>query len=112
MACWRVATLLPTTSAEGSGDRRWVADPMTRSSGLRATLLPWILRYWRVRAALAGHNIGALFRGLNENGWSQRGIGGAAGMHQSEVSEIIKGRRVLGYRVLVRIADGLGSRAS
>jgi hypothetical protein len=29
-------------------------------------------------------------------------------MHQSEVSEIIKGWRVLGYRVLVRIADGLG----
>jgi len=29
-------------------------------------------------------------------------------MRQSEVSEIIRGRQVIGYRVLVKIADGLG----
>jgi transcriptional regulator with XRE-family HTH domain/tetratricopeptide (TPR) repeat protein len=52
--------------------------------------------------------MGAVFRVLGENGWTQRAIGAAVGMHQSEVSEIRKGRRVIGYRVLARIADGLG----
>jgi transcriptional regulator with XRE-family HTH domain len=47
-----------------------------------------------------------VFRVLGENGWTQRAIGAAAGMRQSEVSEILRGRRVRDYRVLVRIADG------
>lgn len=60
-----------------------------------------------VRAPLAGHDIGALFRVLREHGWTQREIARATGMPQSSVSEIVKGRRVIGYRLLVRIADGL-----
>ncbi|MGH3935521.1 MAG: helix-turn-helix domain-containing protein, partial [Pseudonocardiaceae bacterium] len=69
---------------------------------------PALLARPDVRAALAGHDIGALFRALGENGWSQRGIARATRMPQSSVAEILKGRQVIGYRVLVRIADGLG----
>ena len=42
-----------------------------------------------VRAALAAHDIGTVFRVLNEYGWTQRAIGAAAGIRQSEVSEIL-----------------------
>jgi transcriptional regulator with XRE-family HTH domain len=88
----------------GSGDY----DLIARLAGNTPPVNPALLARSEVRAALASHDIGAVFRVLNENGWSQRGIGRAVGMHQSEVSNIIKGRRVIGYRVLVRIADGLG----
>lgn len=60
-----------------------------------------------VWAALAEHDIGTLFRVLGENGWTQRVIAKVTGMPQSSVSEIVTGRRVIDYRVLVRIADGL-----
>lgn len=58
--------------------------------------------------ALARREIGTVFRLLQRNGVSQRRIAALTGQSQSEVSEIIKGRRVLSYDVLVRIADGLG----
>ncbi|MBV8540853.1 MAG: helix-turn-helix transcriptional regulator [Pseudonocardiales bacterium] len=61
-----------------------------------------------VRGLLAAHEIGAFHRVLNENGWSQRRIAGATGVKHSEISEILKGRRVVGYDVLVRIAGSLG----
>jgi transcriptional regulator with XRE-family HTH domain len=88
----------------GSGDDNLIA----RLAANTPPVDPALLARPDVRAALASHDIGALFRVLGESGWSQRGIGRAARMHQSEVSNIIKGRRVIGYRVLVRIADGLG----
>lgn len=69
---------------------------------------PALLARPGLRAALAGHDIGAVFRVLEEVGWSQREIGRATGMSQSCVSEIRNGRQVIDYRVLVRIADGLG----
>ncbi len=69
---------------------------------------PALLARPDVRAALAGHDIGTLFRVLGENGWPQRVIAKVTGMPQSSVSEIVTGRRVIDYRVLVRIADGLG----
>jgi transcriptional regulator with XRE-family HTH domain len=83
-------------------------DLIVRLAGDTAPVHPALLARPEVRAALASHDVGAVFRVLNKNGWSQRGIGRAVGMHQSEVSEIIRGRRVTNYRVLVRIADGLG----
>ncbi|MGH3854250.1 MAG: helix-turn-helix domain-containing protein [Pseudonocardiaceae bacterium] len=61
-----------------------------------------------VRSMLAAHDIGAFYRVLGKNGWGQRRIARATGAQQSEISEIVKGRRVLGYDVLVRIAGGLG----
>ena len=61
-----------------------------------------------VRPLLGERDIGALYRALNDAGVPQRQIAELTGQSQSEVSEIVKGRRVLAYDVLVRIADGLG----
>ncbi len=61
-----------------------------------------------LRAALAGHDIGAVYRALKDVGVSQRRIAALTGQSQSEVSEIVHGRAVHDYRVLVRIAEGLG----
>ncbi|MPZ64949.1 MAG: helix-turn-helix domain-containing protein [Pseudonocardiaceae bacterium] len=61
-----------------------------------------------VRTALARHDITTAYRLLIESGIPQREIAQATGQSQSEVSDIRAGRRVLGYDVLVRIADGLG----
>ncbi|MGH3431063.1 MAG: helix-turn-helix domain-containing protein, partial [Mycobacteriales bacterium] len=59
-----------------------------------------------VRGLLAAHDIGAFYRVLGDNGWTQRRIARATGAKQSEISEIVRGRRVIGYDVLVRIAEG------
>jgi transcriptional regulator with XRE-family HTH domain len=61
-----------------------------------------------MRAALAERNIGAVFRLLQQVGVSQRRIAALTGRSQSEISEILSGRQVMAYDVLVRIADGLG----
>ncbi len=61
-----------------------------------------------VRAALAGHDIGAVYRALQDVGVSQRRIAALTEQSQSEVSDIVHGRAVHDYRVLVRIAEGLG----
>ncbi|MGH3752590.1 MAG: helix-turn-helix domain-containing protein, partial [Pseudonocardiaceae bacterium] len=47
-----------------------------------------------MRAALAARDISQVYRLLNKAGVSQRTIAELAGQSQSEVSEIIKGRRV------------------
>ena len=60
-----------------------------------------------MRAALAARDIGAVYRGLRKMGISQRQIAQCTGQSQSEVSEILRGRQVRAYDVLVRIADGL-----
>jgi transcriptional regulator with XRE-family HTH domain len=57
--------------------------------------------------ALAGRDITIVYRLLNEAGVRQRDIAAMAGQGQSEVSEILKGRQVMGYDVLVKIAEGL-----
>jgi transcriptional regulator with XRE-family HTH domain len=49
-----------------------------------------------------------VYRLLNEAGVPQRTIAALVGQSQSEVSEIIKGRRVQAYDVLARICTGLG----
>ena len=61
-----------------------------------------------MRATLGERDIGALFRAVKATGVSYRTIAALVGMSQSEVSEIISGRRVHSYNVLVRIAQGLG----
>src|SRR3954453_10880867 len=61
-----------------------------------------------MRAALATREISAVYRLLRKNGVSQRQIAAMTGQSQSEVSEILKGRQVMAYDVLLRIADGLG----
>ena len=69
---------------------------------------PTLFAHADLRAALAGHDIGALYRALQDVGVSQRRIAALIGQSQSEVSEIVHGREVNDYRVLVRIAEGLG----
>lgn len=65
--------------------------------------------YWcdGLRAVLAARDIGALYRALTEAGLTQRQIARLTGQSQSEVSEILGGRRVIAYEVLERIAEGL-----
>ncbi len=66
--------------------------------------------FWRadVRRVLAALDIGGLYRILGvDGGLSQRQIAVCAGQSQSEVSEIVVGRRrVESHEVLVRIAEG------
>lgn len=60
-----------------------------------------------MRQACATRDVTAIFRLLIEGGMSQRQIADLVSMSQSEVSEILKGRKVMGYDVLVRVANGL-----
>jgi transcriptional regulator with XRE-family HTH domain len=60
-----------------------------------------------MRVALARRDIGRVFRLLHRVGMSQRAIAAHTGQKQSEVSEILDGRQVVAYDVLVRIAAGL-----
>ncbi|MGH3437946.1 MAG: helix-turn-helix domain-containing protein [Pseudonocardiaceae bacterium] len=59
-------------------------------------------------AALASRDISTVYRLLTQAGVTQRVIAQATGQSQSEVCEILQGRQVMGYDVLVRIAAGLG----
>src|SRR5437016_6859179 len=61
-----------------------------------------------MKRALADRDISSVYRLLRRVGISQRQIAALTGQSQSEVSEILKGRQVMAYDVLVRIADGLG----
>lgn len=61
-----------------------------------------------MREALGSRNISDIYKLLRKHGVSQRQIAAATGQSQSEVSEILKGRQVIAYDVLARIADGLG----
>ena len=61
-----------------------------------------------MRQALAGMDIGAVYRILQAQGFSQQRIAALTGQSQPEVSAILRGRRVIAYLVLARIADGLG----
>ena len=60
------------------------------------------------RRALATRDLAAVFRLLRRTGVSQRAIAALTGLAPSEVYEIGRGRRVMAYDVLCRIADGLG----
>jgi transcriptional regulator with XRE-family HTH domain len=69
---------------------------------------PALLQGDEVRAALIARDISAVYRHLRCLGVSQRTIAELTGHSQDEVSEILRGRRVLDVWVLERIADGLG----
>ena len=60
-----------------------------------------------MRAVLAAHDIAGLYQLLKDAGLTQRDIARLTGQSQSEVSEILTGRRVLSYDLLVRITEGL-----
>ncbi|HYZ09391.1 MAG TPA: helix-turn-helix transcriptional regulator [Pseudonocardiaceae bacterium] len=65
-----------------------------------------------MRQILAERDIAALYLILKGEGVTQRTIAALTGQSQSEVSEILAGRKVLAYDLLVRIAEGLASPAS
>ena len=59
-----------------------------------------------MRVALAKHDMQAVFRLLQRHGMSQRAIARVTGQSQSEISEIVTGRRqIQGYDMFVRIAE-------
>ncbi|HYZ08487.1 MAG TPA: helix-turn-helix transcriptional regulator [Pseudonocardiaceae bacterium] len=69
---------------------------------------PALYRRDDVRRILIERDIAALYRVLKDAGLTQRRIAVLTGQSQSEVSEILKGRRVRDVTVLERICDGLG----
>ncbi len=76
--------------------------------GPAAPIDPRLYEREDVRLILAERDIAALYRVLRDEGVPQRTIAALTGQSQSEVSEILKGRKVQAYDVLVRIAEGLG----
>ena len=85
----QVEAILATFGRALGPDTLWESEPM--------------------RAALARRDITKVYRMLQRHGVSQHRIGAATGQCQSEVSDIVSGRRVVAsYDVLVRIASGLG----
>lgn len=85
---------------------RWL--PAHRAArGLAITDVPvWERR--DMRQALAARDVGMVYRLLQSHGVSQRRIAAATDQTQSEISEILAGRRVVvAYDLLSRIADGL-----
>ncbi|MGH3786383.1 MAG: helix-turn-helix domain-containing protein [Pseudonocardiaceae bacterium] len=72
---------------------------------------PLSLETWNepeMKRVLADRDISSVYRQLRRHGISQRHIAALTGQSQSEVSEILKGRQVMAYDVLVRICVGLG----
>jgi transcriptional regulator with XRE-family HTH domain len=61
-----------------------------------------------VLEALASHDIAQVFRFALDTGITQRELAVMVSISQSEVSQILKGRRVQAYEVLERICEGLG----
>jgi len=104
----KLAAIAAGTPAAGTQQ----IDPTGSTSETRPTAPPVDPRLYQrddVRRILAERDIGALYRLLRDDtGLTQRTIAELTGQSQSEVSEILKGRRVLAYDVLVRIAHGLG----
>jgi transcriptional regulator with XRE-family HTH domain len=60
-----------------------------------------------MRRALATQDITTVYRILTDAGVGQRYLAELVGQTQSEVSDILHGRRVRSYDVLVRISEGL-----
>lgn len=69
---------------------------------------PALLARPDVRGFLAARDLGGFYRVLIENGWSQYRIARAIGTQQSQVWDIINGRRVADYDVLARISACFG----
>ncbi|GAA1994580.1 XRE family transcriptional regulator [Amycolatopsis minnesotensis] len=81
---------------------------MNTAGAGRGGVDPAIWREPAMRAALAVRDMGAVFALLKRHGISQRRIAGLTDQAQPEVSEILRGRQVMAYDLLSRIADGLG----
>src|ERR1051326_5377517 len=83
------------------------ADKISEQPGNSPSIDPALFEREDVRGVLAALDVGALYRLLGDVGISQRQISIYTGQSQSEVSEIVAGRRrVESPQVLVRIAEG------
>ena len=101
----------------GGASRGGQTPPAGRSDTTRAATpgesLPvppdWFVRSEQA-SALTSHDIRALYRWLRAAGVSQRRIAALTGTTQSQVADILAGRRgrMRAYDVLVRTAQGLG----
>lgn len=60
-----------------------------------------------VRDALARHDFAEVYRWLKRHGWTHRAIAAAVAQSQSEVNEILNGRKIISVQLLERMADGL-----
>jgi transcriptional regulator with XRE-family HTH domain len=69
---------------------------------------PGIWEQREMREALARRDLTTVYHRLQRVGISQRRIAALTGQSSSEVYEILKGRKVMAYDLLARIADGLG----
>ena len=69
---------------------------------------PELLNLPSLRDALFHRDITTVYKILVREGIPQRHIAELVDQSQSEVSEIINGRQVMGYDLLVRICEGLG----
>ena len=82
------------------------------SDAQRATLLRALAPLWTrrdVATALNRRDVGAIYAVLNrELGIPQRQLGMLTGQSQSEIAEILAGRQVLTYDLLLRVATNLG----
>lgn len=80
---------------------------MNVDNGPAPEIGPGVWEQREMREALARRDLTAVYRRLQRVGISQRRIAVLTGQSSSEVYEILKGRRVMAYDVLARIADGL-----
>lgn len=71
-------------------------------------VLGGVLEAPAARRALAKRDLSVVYQLLNDAGLSQVSIGRLTGQKQSEIADILAGRRVHSYDLLCRIADGLG----
>ena len=81
---------------------------MNTEQGARRTIDPREFDNPDLRKALQARDIGAVYRLLNNRGFSQTVLAALGGQPQPCVSAVMHGRRVMAYDVLVRIANGLG----
>ncbi len=90
-------------------DGRADGDPAPGAEKPVPAIDPALYQRDDVRRILAALDIGALYRILQDAGVSQRQIAALTGQSQSEVSDIVAGRRkVENHQLLKRIATGLG----
>ena len=92
----------------GHADKIAQAGRVVRQETPRPPIDPALYRREDVRRVLAVRDVAALYRLVGQEGISQRQIAELVGQSQSEVSEIMKGRRVTAYDLLERIALRLG----
>jgi transcriptional regulator with XRE-family HTH domain/tetratricopeptide (TPR) repeat protein len=90
------------------GCRQLLSTGATKETAVPESIDPAVWENSDLREALARRDISDVYRRLVMAGVQQRTIAALTRQSQSGISEIMAGRQVQSYDVLVRIADGLG----